>query len=177
MAGPYLSNNGFVATRKKALELKRKYISNEIDSKEYLELFHETEESLEKCKISACSYDDIKSAEQLDVDFIKKTRRENARLIIDKLRKYCLFKNLKKNDCPLCVPILYENRDKLRQYLISKEIYCPIHWPKPKQVNNDFASELYEKELSLVCDQRYTKEDMNRIVNAILSFVESDNNA
>ena len=63
------------------------------------------------------------------------------------------------------------------KYLISKEIYCPVHWPKPKQIPIGLSNVLYEQELSLVCDQRYDKKDMMRIAVEVLSFMESENNA
>ena len=81
-----------------------------------------------------------------------------------------------KNDCPLFVPILYKNRNELREYLIKKEIYCPIHWPKPFK-ENEISNLLYEKEISLVCDQRYTADDMKRIVKEIKGFIEKDKDA
>lgn len=31
---------------------------------------------------------------------------------------------------------------------------------------------IYKNELSLICDQRYTEEDMNRIVETIKAFME-----
>lgn len=174
---PSLDMSEYIVLRKKAIDSKREYISNQIKSKQYLELFHESETMLDECKIAICDSSDIENAEQLDIDKIKTTRRANAKYLIDRLNKYCLFKNLGDNDCPLCVPILCENRDKLRKYLISKEIYCPIHWPKPSQILGNLSKIFYEKELSLICDQRYTEKDMKRIVNAVLSFMENEKNA
>ena len=69
-------------------------------------------------------------------------------------------------DCPLFVPIVVsKNRNKVRQKLIEHKIYCPVHWPHP---NVACESNLYDLELSLVCDQRYTERDMERII-AVLS--------
>ena len=67
-------------------------------------------------------------------------------------------------DCPIFVPILTTNREAIRKKLIENEIYCPIHWPKP---NDKCESNLYELELSLICDQRYNEADMQRIVDVI----------
>ena len=69
-------------------------------------------------------------------------------------------------DCPLFVPIIIQEgkRDMLRKKLVQNNIYCPIHWPKP---NADCKSNLYDIELSLICDQRYTENDMQRIVEVL----------
>ena len=69
------------------------------------------------------------------------------------------------------VPIIVENRDKLRKYLIDKKIYCPVHWPLSNyhkiKVNDQ---EIYQNELSLICDQRYNLDDMKYIVDVIKEF-------
>lgn len=166
------SNDNYVTLRKKAMLLKSKYMSCENYSKEYLNLFHQAETFLDGCEILQCDSNDIESARTLNIEFLKKTRRENAQVIIDGLREYCLFKKIGDNDCPLFVPIICENRDELKRYLISNSIYCPVHWPKPSLLTNNASDNLYNKELSLVCDQRYSKEDMRRIVNTVLSFME-----
>ena len=167
-------NETYNSLRKQAMSLKSGYISNKTESKSYLELFHNAEALLDDCEILSCESSDIESFRALDMEHLKNVRRENAQILIDGLREYCLFKEIKDNDCPLCVPILYEKRDELRNYLIADQIYCPIHWPKPSKVDNALSTELYKKELSLVCDQRYTKEDMARAINAVLTFIKKN---
>jgi hypothetical protein len=58
------------------------------------------------------------------------------------------------------VPILLPNRNEIRAHLTKNEIYCPVHWPKPEGCE----SNIYDHELSLICDQRYGIKDMKRIV-------------
>ena len=174
---PEYKENDFFDIKKQAINIKADYISGHIASKEYLPLFLKAEKMLDKCDIESCDKKDIESAKRLDVDLIKKTRRENALVLINGLKDHCVFDCLSENDCPLCVPILYKNRDELREFLISRNIYCPVHWPKPSQINDCSSQYLYENELSLVCDQRYKKEDMLEVVKAIKEFVENDKNA
>ena len=68
------------------------------------------------------------------------------------------------------VPILVDPhiRDDLRSYLINRQIYCPVHWPKSSY--HGMCNELYDMELSLVCDQRYNFADMDRMVHAIMDY-------
>ena len=175
---PNIAPDEFIVSKTKAIELKKQYINGEINSKsEFQQLFHNAEEMLDDCEIAFCGLNDIHSAEHLDIDFIKRKRRENAEVLINGLTDYCICAYLGPNDCPLCVPILIKNRDALRNKLISEKIYLPIHWPKPEQVKNNVSDELYKQELSLVCDQRYTKEDMFRIIKTIKTFLENDTDA
>ena len=74
--------------------------------------------------------------------------------------------DIENMDCPLFVPVIIKNgkRDVIRKKLVDNEIYCPVHWPHP---DANCESNLYEMELSLVCDQRYGREDMQRIVDVL----------
>lgn len=84
-----------------------------------------------------------------------------------------MFDELSGADVPLFVPILVnECRSELRSYLIRQEIYLPIHWPIT-DVHGDLnkrTRRLYDEELSVVCDQRYSVKDMQRIVQLIADF-------
>ena len=53
-------------------------------------------------------------------------------MLLEELKLYCLFKEIKPKDCPLFVPILVEHRDEIRRLLASEGIYCPVHWPLSK---------------------------------------------
>lgn len=81
-----------------------------------------------------------------------------------------------KGDCPLFVPVLLDSkdeRDALRKHLTAHAVYCPVHWPKPALIPDGMrANELYDHELSLLCDQRYGLDDMHHIVNTIKEFYQ-----
>lgn len=168
--------NDYVALRKKAMVMKSDYIFEKTNSKDYLNIYQKAEDLLENCDIAINDSSDIKKAKYLDIEFIKKTRRNNAAILIDGLEDICLITSLNQNDCPLFVPIAINNRDKLKSFLIARDIYCPIHWAKPYK-NRSVSDKLYEKELSLVCDQRYSTNDMRRIVSTIREFMEINKNA
>lgn len=173
---PSASSSKYINLRYNAMTLKKAFIDGNSEDKEYLNIFHDAEELLDECNIEISPLSDITAARLLDIDYIKRKRYDNAKILIDNLNKYCIFKNVGQDDCPLCVPIVVNNRDALRKYLIEKDIYCPIHWPKPSQIPDGLSDKLYKKELSLVCDQRYNEKDMMRIVDSVLSFMESSKN-
>lgn len=168
--------NDYIALRKKAMDLKRDYIFEKTNKKDYLNVFHKAECLIENCRIAISCSDDMKKARYLDIEYIKATRRKNASILIDGLADICLITSLNKNDCPLFVPIAINDRDKLRKYLITRDIYCPIHWQKPYKEQSE-SDNLYERELSLVCDQRYSTNDMKRIISTIREFMEINKNA
>lgn len=167
-------NSGYIALRKKAMELKRSYIDNKsIKNKVYLSVFDKAEEVLENIGVAPASKRDIHLAQRVDVKFIKSRRRSNASILNEAFPDWLLFREMKESDCPLFVPILIPNgkRDDLRQYLINNKIYCPIHWPMSKYHELDERTEyIYKNELSLVCDQRYTEDDMKRVIEVIKAF-------
>ena len=101
----------------------------------------------------------------VDTEEQKRIRRNNARVLYEGLMNKVEFLFSEDDmDCPLFVPIVISKRDEVRKKLIENKIYCPIHWPKP----DGCASNLYDLELSLLCDQRYTEDDMRRIVSVLI---------
>ena len=101
-----------------------------------------------------------------DVETQSAVRRRNAHILYDGLdSKVDFLFDEKEMDCPLFVPIvLPKGRDSVRRHLTENKIYCPVHWPHPKA---ECDSVLYDAELSLICDQRYTESDMERLVEVL----------
>lgn len=109
-----------------------------------------------------------------DKTIIRNQRRKNAFFVEDAVSKISRIRpmfQLQDKDCPLCFPVLFpcrEERDDVRRLLTEKGVYCPVHWPKPDGVPNEFSvNEIYDCELSLLCDQRYTPDDLQRMVNIV----------
>lgn len=166
-------NREYVQLRKTAMEEKSKYIRGMTDSKVYLKVFARAEELLDNTGMEAADPRDVDLAQYLDIKKIKDQRRKNAQALLKEFDEIAVFPVLNPDDCPLFVPIRvpFGKRDVLRRYLISKEIYCPVHWPVSSyhQLNKQ-TRRIYDEELSLVCDQRYTEEDMQRIIASIKEF-------
>lgn len=187
----------YTRKRKKAMGLKANYIRqlDNIESdngvvsvqniervqnnkKSFLERFGDAETYLGKEYIGytptpECAWQFL----NVDWEFLKDRRRNNSDILIDGLKDVpeviLLFDKRKKTDTPLFVPILIEKgRDELRDYLIKHQVYCPIHWPISDyhQGISERAKNLYRKELSLICDQRYTEDDMKYIVYLIRDY-------
>ena len=133
-------NKKMVQTREEAMKMKKAFIEGkQIDKTEFLGLYKKANEYLnenyQKIEIDNKSR---KILEDLSIDEIIKKRKENAMVIYEKLDNKeinFMFENLSEKDTPLFIPIILKNeeiRNKFRNYLISKNIYCPIHWPIPE---------------------------------------------
>lgn len=108
---------------------------------------------------------------QTNLKEMKRKRKENAAYIHENLKGLQFMYSLSENAVPLFVPVLFESkeqRDFVRKKLIEQQIYCPVHWPQPKHIPADFkVNDIVNRELSVICDQRYGLDDMQCIVEAI----------
>lgn len=160
---------GFVNSRKAAMELKARYLCDLDEEKKpiFLSAFKEGNDWIadhySKLGIDAYSNEYISN---VDVEAQRNIRRRNARVLYEGLNRRVEFMfERDKMDCPLFVPILLrEKRDDVRRHLADNKIYCPVHWPRPDAA---CSSNLYEMELSLICDQRYDENDMERLVSVL----------
>lgn len=171
------SNEQLINVKNEAMRKKKAYIKNNEGSKEeFLDKYNESakilNEDYKDYSIDEKSYEIIQG---INLDKIKQSRRENAKLIYEKLIKNpnikFLINKYNENDCLLFVPILLENskRNELRNYLISEKIYLPVHWPMEEKINN-----IFDRELSLVCDQRYTKQQIENYINLVINYLQKN---
>ena len=165
----------YTSLREKAMQLKDSYIHGRcVTDKGYLALFDQAEETLEKIGIAPAAERDVMLARQLDAAFIRTRRKANAEVLTEAFHEWLIFPEMKPTDCPMFVPIVVPEgrRNALRRFLIKNDVYCPIHWPVSEYHKLDEKEQfLYDNELSLVCDQRYTEDDMRRMVRMIEDFM------
>ena len=177
------ANFEFINLRRLSLQQKFKYMKsgNESMKSTYLSGFNRAEHILDKdinpykidheseVIIKNLDNKELQSARQRNYDFLLKHLRD-----VDGME--VIFNDVENDVTPMFFPIYVKNnRDELRRKLIENEIYCPVHWPIPKQVNghlNITTKNIYDSILSIPCDQRYQIEDMRRIINEIVSFFQ-----
>lgn len=161
-----------VARRIEAMHEKQKYILGQNNQKEiYLKKFGEFNNSLIRVdkdfNIDSFSLKYLKS---INVNEIRQIRSANSKFVLDKLKGNTNIKLMFTNfdseiETPLFIPIILdkEDRDNLRKYLIDNQIYLPVHWPEKMGEEN----EIKDSELSIVIDQRYNRNDMNKIIETL----------
>lgn len=164
----------YLTPKETAMRMKQAYMEGDdtVDKQEFLKLYGEFGHFLAE-EYRDYAMDDLSYAifKATDIEVMKAQRRANAQYLHEHLKGVRFMYNLTDKSVPLFVPVLFaskEQRDAVRRKLIEAEIYCPIHWPKPSQIPADFdANKIYDTELSLICDQRYTTDDLARMVAMI----------
>ena len=113
---------------------------------------------------------------RIDVEGSKEKRKANARILYRKLSsvKGISFLNTEneiKENVPFFLPILlsHKNRNILRKKLLEMGFYCPVHWPETMGAD----SGIRDNELSLVCDQRYSTDDMVILADKICEIMKN----
>ena len=165
---PYL--NG----KEKAMRMKKEFIEGDetIDKQAFLNLYgefgHHLAEDYQNYGMDDLSYALYKSE---DMIAMCRKRRVNARYLYDNVKGVRFIGELTDNAVPLFVPMFFESkeqRDAVRKKQIDAQIYCPIHWPKNKLITPDLkVNQIFDTELSLICDQRYGIPEMQRIIETI----------
>lgn len=168
----------YLDCKEKAMRMKKAFIEGDcsIEKQAFLNLYGEfgyrLAEDYQNYEMDNLSYALYKTE---DLAAMRRKHRENAKYLHEHLKGVRFLGELTDKAVPLFVPVFFDTtvqRNAVRKKLIEEQIYCPIHWPKPAQIPADFeANKIYDTELSLICDQRYTTEDMARIVEVLNSLV------
>ena len=177
---PIIDSNHAVEGKIAAMREKYDYLIGKITTKENFLLSQAKFENdlihVDRLlKIDDTSLGIVKS---INVEAIINQRRQNAKLLIDGIKKLSPAINIPQVDLSVDVPLFLpvfmdtEKRDSLRKYLIARGIYCPVHWPEVMGA----PVGIRENELSLICDQRYSAGDMRELVDAIYAWRESYSN-
>lgn len=176
------TNINIIDIRKSAMLEKGRYIENinNISKSSFLDKYRVANEKLKNdYQMYSIDRQSYKILCELDINEVKRKRRQNACFIYRNLARNNLydfvFHELQKGDYPIFVPIYFSNRkdrDTLRKYLINKNIYFPVHWPKPKIFYTHGKYNISDFELSFVIDQRYDVDDMEYVIRRIVEFYE-----
>lgn len=164
----------YLEPKESAMRMKQAYMAGDdsVDKQFFLKLYgefgHHLSEDYQNYGMDDLSYALYKTE---DIAAMRRKRRKNAQYLHEKLKGVRFLGELTDKAVPLFVPIFFntiEQRNAVRNKLIEAQIYCPIHWPKPALIPAGYAvNKIYGTELSLICDQRYTTEDMARMAAVI----------
>ena len=100
---------------------------------------------------------------------IRAARRANARHLAASLQDLALWPRDPLDYAPLAFPIRIRKRDEVASRLAEAGIFCARHWaelPSPA-ADVPHLHRLAAAQLSLPCDQRYGRGDMDRIISAV----------
>ena len=115
--------------------------------------------------------------ERTDEENAKRRRNDNYQYLYERLKDKKLFQPIvtdpQEDAVPLYFAIVTQNRDELQSFLTAHEIYAPVLWPIGKENEPHLTVEenyIYEHMLALPIDQRYGKEEMQRIVEVMEAY-------
>lgn len=169
---PNMDSNHAVEEKIAAMHEKYEYLTGKINSKENFLLAQAKFDNdlIHVDRMLKIDDTSLRIVEATDVNRVVEQRRKNAGVLLDRLKdlngKVLTLPAVDLAvDTPLFLPIFMktEDRDALRKHLISKGIYCPIHWPEVMGAE----AGVRVNELSLICDQRYAEGDMRTIADEI----------
>ena len=155
------------AMQQKARFIKGENVDKQLFLSKYGEFGHHLSEEYHGYKMDDLS---VRIWQQLNKVAIREKRCRNA-AILHKASNVHFIDELSANSCPIFVPVFFESAEKrnaVKKSLINAQIYCPVHWPKNRLVTPDMrVNGIFDTELSLICDQRYTEYDMEEIIKVI----------
>lgn len=168
-----LSECPYADAKAQAMRAKYQYLNGNlsVEKTSFLEAFANFGKQLEM-DYRDYGMDDLSYAlfKSQDWERMRTRRRANAAYLHEHLQLDFLGE-LSDEACPLFVPVIFAShaaRERVRQALIKTQIYCPVHWPKNRMITPEMkVNQLFDHELSLICDQRYGLEEMAFIVKKI----------
>jgi len=163
-----------------SLRLIGKLIAGKGEADSFLDLFNQAEKIIDSCiyprEMSCLSYYLLA---RVDAAEIARIRRANFFYLLELLNAKIaylrpLFDSLEDDEVPLGLPILADpaNRDRLREFLKSQNIYCPVHWilESNEGGNWDSEMELSNSILTLPIDQRLDFSGLDFLAEQITRF-------
>lgn len=131
--------------------------------------FIDAEVSLNDCTPAAMSNLTQRLLDSIDFAEVKERRIRNYQWLYQTLTKLGFRgEYLPDGYVPLCYPVFGVDASLVRRRLAEKRIYLPNYWPGIELPPEDIhALELRDCTVFLPCDQRYTIEDLKRVVVAI----------
>lgn len=148
----------------------RKTLGNIDDT--YLKLLKEGEELIDASISSPCMEITKSVMVRTDVKRLALVRKRNADLMISGLAEMGLTPIIKTTpeSIPFFIPLVLEERDRIRRKLFDHNIFCPVHWPLDG-LELERGRYMSEHELSLIIDQRYGVSDIRRILEVMSTAI------
>lgn len=151
-----------------------KNFSNWVEDNLCLDLIGKGEEILDTDYNCECSKISRHLIPQLPFEEIKSKRMENASFLHDELEKLGIKHTYNPETVPLFIPVFLENRSEVRKKMFSNNIFTPVHWPyESNKLNGTIKNPLYDIELSLICDQRYSQKEMEEQIDVLKKYVRA----
>ncbi|MFP6686568.1 MAG: hypothetical protein VB934_17745 [Polyangiaceae bacterium] len=165
------------AERREGMEMKTAYLAGGDVSKDaFRARLLNSEQSFGGGQPSAMSKESRALLDRLPIADFRRLRRENHRYLAERLTGSTTFEvfhpqSSTAQGCPLALVILCLSeaaREDLRRRCIEARIYPAILWASPAAHDVEADVAFSSRMLALHCDMRYEREDLDRVVGALL---------
>ena len=137
---------------------------------DYYDYFNNNDESFKEIELRLMSKLTHNILGAIDYQAAKLRREENFTFLLKALGE----RNILKMKCPpgpYAYPFYTKNGMTVKKELAKRKIYVATLWPNVIGTGLDIETEFAENVLPLPCDQRYSEEDMKRVVNAVKELI------
>ena len=137
---------------------------------DYYDYFNNNDESFKEIELRLMSKLTHNILGAIDYQAAKLRREENFSFLSKALGE----RNILKMKCPpgpYAYPFYTKNGMTVKKELAKRKIYVATLWPNVIGSGLDIETEFAENVLPLPCDQRYSEEDMKRVVNAVKELI------
>ncbi|MBI2420046.1 MAG: hypothetical protein HYV28_19465 [Ignavibacteriales bacterium] len=109
----------------------------------------------------------------IDYDSAKEIRESNFRYLHSRLKNHNLLSMPNQVQGPMVYPLLIE-KNGIRDFLIARKIYTTTYWASVLETCSPESTEYYltDNIVPLPVDQRYNKNDMDRILNTLSKIIQ-----
>lgn len=150
---------------------------NKGEKSDFLQQYREAENILASQKdFYLMCQTSVKVQSNLNRVNLKKKRRENWEVLYRQIvwndDISPLFSIMGEDVVPLYFPVMISDRSPFQSYLAQNDIFAPVVWPKPdgQPLVCEGAENAYQHLLCIPIDQRYGKDDMQRIAEIIHKY-------
>lgn len=137
---------------------------------DYYDYFNDNDESFKKIELRRMSKLTHNILGAVDYQEVKHRREENFMFLSKSLEERNLLK-LKCPPGPYAYPFYIQNGMAIKKHLAKRKIYVATLWPNVLSTGLDIETDLTENILPLPCDQRYSEEDMQRVVDTLRELI------
>ncbi|MCC4282814.1 hypothetical protein LL273_03715 [Marinobacter salarius] len=132
--------------------------------------YQEAELRIAELPVQGMSHLTERLLHSVNYEVARAARNRNVRYLHDRLGKHNQLKlDLDADKAPLCYPLLPNIKTTSRSELINHRVFLPSYWPEvlTRVEEESFEWNLVTNGLFLPCDQRYTEEDMDRLLSLL----------
>lgn len=122
-----------------------------------------------------CSHRTLAALDHIDLRAEGDVRRRNWRMLAASLSHLALWSIQAPDFAPLAFPVVVPDAAGLAAHLAERRIWAARHWadlPSPEHFHD--AHTLSRRCVSLPLDGRYGRQDMQRIIDAVLDYTASN---